>query len=50
MESSKWKNLNHLFCRSEVSFLTAIHCQCQSVGQGMNQTYLYLWNHLFQAR
>jgi hypothetical protein len=50
MESSKWENLKHLFCRSKVSFLTAIHCQCRSVGQGMKQTYLYLRYHLFQAR
>jgi hypothetical protein len=40
MESSQWENWNHLFCR-KVSFLTAPHCR--GVGQGMKQTYLYLW-------
>ena len=43
MESSQWENLNHLFCR-KVSFLTDPHCQFQSVGQGMKQTYLYMWS------
>ena len=42
MESSQWENLNHLFCR-EVSFLTALHCKFRGGGQGMKQTYLYLW-------
>jgi hypothetical protein len=42
MESSQWENWNHLFCR-KVSFLTAPHCQFRGVGQGMKQTYLYLW-------
>ena len=40
MESSQWENLNHLFCR-KVSFLNAP--QFPGVGQGMRQTYLYLW-------
>jgi hypothetical protein len=40
--SSQWENWNNLFCR-KVSFLTAPHCQFRSVGQGMKQTYLYLW-------
>ena len=26
------------------------HCQFRGVGQGMNQTYLYLWYLLFQAQ
>jgi hypothetical protein len=43
------KNWNHLFCR-KVSFLTALHCQFRGVGQGMKQTYLYLWSPLFQAQ
>jgi hypothetical protein len=47
MESSQWQNRNHLFCR-KVSFLTALHCQFRGVGQGMKQTYLYLWYSLFQ--
>ena len=42
MESSQWENWNHLFCR-KVSFLTAPHCQFRGVGQGMKQTYLYLY-------
>jgi hypothetical protein len=41
--------LNHLFCRN-VSFLTSPHCQYQGLGQGMMQTYLYLWYPLFQAQ
>ena len=49
MESSQWENLNHLFCR-KVSFLTDPHCQIRGVGQGMKQTYLYLWYPLFQAQ
>ena len=47
--NGKWENLNNLFCR-KVSFLTAPHCQFQGVGQGMKQTYLYLWYSLFQAQ
>jgi hypothetical protein len=35
---------------SLLSFLTAPHCQFRGVGQGMKQTYLYLWYPLFQAR
>jgi hypothetical protein len=42
-------NQNHLFCR-KVSFLTAHHCQCWGVGQGMKQMYLYLWYPLFQTQ
>ena len=30
--------------------LTSPHCQFRGVGQGMKQTYLYLWNPLFQAQ
>jgi hypothetical protein len=33
MESSRWENWNHLFCR-KVSVLTAPHCQFRGVGQG----------------
>ena len=36
MEISQSKNLNH--------FLTAPNCQFRGVGQGMKQTYLYLWH------
>ena len=49
MESSQWEIWNHLFCR-KVSFLTDPHCQFLDVDQGMKQTYLYLWDHLFQAQ
>ena len=49
MEISQWGNLNHLFCR-KVSFLTAPHCQFRGVGQGIKDTYLYLWYPLFQAQ
>jgi hypothetical protein len=35
---------------SNVSFLTAHHCQFRGVCQGMKQTYLYLWYPLFQAQ
>jgi hypothetical protein len=31
-------------------FLTAPHCQFRGAGQGMKQTYLYLWYPLFQAQ
>jgi hypothetical protein len=48
-ESSQWENWNHLFCR-KVSFLTDPHCWFRGVGQGMKQTYLYLWYPLFQAQ
>jgi hypothetical protein len=27
----------------QASFLTGTHCQIRGVGQGMKQTYLYLW-------
>jgi hypothetical protein len=47
MESSQWENYNHLFCR-KVSFLTDHRCHFRGVGQGMKQTYLYLWYPLFQ--
>jgi hypothetical protein len=33
-----------------VSFLTATHCQFRGAGQGMKQTYPYLWYPLFQAQ
>ena len=49
MESSQCENWNHLFC-CKVPFLTGIHCQFRGVGQGMRQTYLYLWYPLFQAQ
>jgi hypothetical protein len=49
MESSQWEHWNHLFCR-KVSFFTTPHCQFRGVGQGMKQTYLYLWYLLFQAQ
>ena len=49
MESLQWENLNHLFCR-KVSFLTAPHCHFRGVGQGMKQTYLYLWYPLLLAQ
>ena len=49
MESSQWENWNHLFC-CKVSFLTEPHCRLRGVGQGMKQTYLYLWYPLFQAK
>jgi hypothetical protein len=29
-------------------FLTALHCQFRGVGQGLKQTYMYLWYPLFQ--
>jgi hypothetical protein len=49
IESSEWENWNHLFCR-KVSFLTDPRCRFRGVGQGMKQTYLYLWYTLFQAQ
>ena len=49
MESLQWENLNHLFCRN-VSLLISPQCQFRGVGQGMKQTYLYLWYPLFQAQ
>jgi hypothetical protein len=49
MESSRWENLNHLFCH-KVSFLTYPHCRFRVVCQGMKQTYLYLWHPLLQAQ
>jgi hypothetical protein len=33
-----------------VSFLTDPHRRFRGVGQGMKQTYLYLWYPLFQAQ
>ena len=45
MESSQWKNWNHLFCRT-VSFLTRF----RGVGQDMKHTYLYLRYPLFQSQ
>jgi hypothetical protein len=45
---AQWENWNHLFCR-KVSFLTAPHCQFRGVGQGMKQTYMYMWYLLFQV-
>jgi hypothetical protein len=49
MESSQWENWYHLFCR-KVSFWTATRRQFTGVGQGMKQTYLYLWYPLFQTQ
>ena len=49
MESSQCENSYHLFWR-KVSFLSAPHCQFRGVGQGMKQTYLYMWYPLFQAQ
>ena len=49
MESSQWENWNNLFC-CKVSFLTALYCQFRGVGQGMKQTYLYMWYPLFEAQ
>jgi hypothetical protein len=43
------ENWNPLFCR-KVSFLTSPHCQFRGLGQGVKQTYLYLWYPLFQAQ
>jgi hypothetical protein len=43
IESSQWDNRNHLF-------LTSPLCQFLCVGQGMEQTWLYLWYHFFQAQ
>ena len=36
--------------KPSVSFLTTPHCQLRGVGQGMKQTYLYLWYPLFQVQ
>jgi hypothetical protein len=36
-------------CR-KVSFLTDPHCRFRGVGQGMKQTYVYLWYPLFKAQ
>jgi hypothetical protein len=41
--------LKHLFCR-KVSFLTDPHSRFRGVGQGMKQTYLYLWYPLLKAQ
>jgi hypothetical protein len=50
----KWKvhngKIEIMFFGGKVSFLTAPHCQFRGVGQGMKQTYLYLWYPLFQAQ
>jgi hypothetical protein len=35
---------------SNVSFLTDPHCRFLGVGQGMKQTYVYMWYPLFQAQ
>ena len=48
----KWKVHNGkivIISFVKVSYLTAPHCQFRGVGQGMKQTYLYLW-YLFQAQ
>ena len=47
MDSSPWKNLNHLFYRKGL-FLTVPHCQLGGVDQCLKQTWLYLWYSLFQ--
>ena len=39
----------HSICKKG-SFLTASHCRCRGVGQGMKQTYLHLWYSLFQVQ
>ena len=44
MKNSQWENLNHLFCFKGL-FLTK---NLRGVGQGLEQTYLYLWYSLFQ--
>jgi hypothetical protein len=41
--------LKSSLCR-KVSFFTDPHCRFRGVGQGMKQTYLYLWYPLFQAQ
>lgn len=51
MESSQWKIWNHLFC-CKVSFLSkrsSLSISRYSEGQGLNQSYLYLYYPLFQA-
>jgi hypothetical protein len=49
MESSQWKNWNHLFCR-KVVFLTAPHCPFRGVGLDMKHDYLYMWYPLIQVQ
>ena len=39
-----------IISRRKVPFLTDLHSQFRGVGQGMKQTYLYLWSPLFQAQ
>jgi hypothetical protein len=36
--------------QAKIQLTTAPHCQFRGVGQGMKQTYLYLWYPLFQAQ
>jgi len=51
----KWKAPNE---KIKISFIVKFHseptspshCQCRGGGQGMKQTYLYLWHPLFQAQ
>ena len=42
--------INGKFTMGKCSFLTDPHCPFRGVGQGMKQTYLYLWYPLFQAQ
>jgi hypothetical protein len=37
-----------IISRRKVPFLTDLHSQFRGVGQGMKQTYLYLWSPLLQ--
>ena len=50
----KWKTQNGkieiISFSRKVSFLTDPNCQFRGVGQGIKQTYLYLWYPLFQAQ
>jgi hypothetical protein len=50
----KWKVLNGkieiISSVAKCQFLTVLCCQCWGVGQGMKQTCLYMWYHLFQAQ
>jgi hypothetical protein len=39
-----------IISRRKVPFLTDLHSQFRGVGQGMKQTYLYLWSPLLQAQ
>ena len=47
MDNSQCGNLNNLSCL-QGSLLTGPHYKFRGVGQGMKQTYLYLWYPLFQ--